>query len=141
MTQLGIPWAFWTKPGQKAALANQLRPCDPSTQVCRGSAWVYPVLSFSLYLTSLAQYSISRLETTQVRSSRAVYETYEWNDALLILTPTLTPSQNRPHALCASHNIHVHVLHASTRMDVTLHNTNIATLYAFIKRRHNIHDK
>lgn len=35
-------------------------------------------------------------------------------------------------------NIHVHVLHASTRMDVTLHNTNIATLYAFIKRRHNM---
>ena len=42
---------------------------------------------------SLTQYSISRLETTQVRSTRAVYETYEWNDALLIMTPTLTPSQ------------------------------------------------
>ena len=31
MTQLGIPRAFWTKPGYKAALANQLRPCDLST--------------------------------------------------------------------------------------------------------------
>ena len=39
---------------------------------------------------------------------------------------------------CVLPNIHVHVLHASTRMDVTLHNTNIATLYAFIKRRHNM---
>ena len=58
---------------------------------------------FSFYfLTSLAQYSISRLETTQVRSSRAVYENYEWNDALLTMTPTLTPSQNRPHPLYAS---------------------------------------
>ena len=57
---------------------------------------------FIYFLTSLAQYFISRLETTQVRSSRAVYETYEQNDALLVMTPALTPSQNRPHALCAS---------------------------------------
>ena len=59
-------------------------------------------LFFQYFLTSLAQYFISRLETTQVRSSRAVYETYEQNDALLVMTPALTPSQNRPHALCAS---------------------------------------
>ena len=39
---------------------------------------------------------------------------------------------------CVLRNIHEHVLHASTLMDVTLHNTNIATLTAFIKRRHNM---
>ena len=64
----------------------------------RGSKFFF----FIYFLTSLAQYFISRLETTQVRSSRAVYDTYESDDALLTMTPTLTPSQNRPHALCAS---------------------------------------
>ena len=60
--------------------------------------YVYPHLQyvfcfFEYFLASLAQYSISRLETTQVRSSRAAYETYESNDALPTMTPTLTPSQ------------------------------------------------
>ena len=51
------------------------------------------IFFFDIFLASLAQYSISRLETTQVRSSRAVYETYGSDDALLIMTPTLSPSQ------------------------------------------------
>ena len=80
-----------------------IRLMSPTSWLMNASASYGVRIFFCLYfLASLAQYSISRLETTQVRSSRAVYETYEWNDALLIMTPTLTPSQNRPHPLCAS---------------------------------------